>query len=189
MTPEDIARLIDEALGDKDEFVSPYFLRRICAWCKEPMGTTPIDNPEHHNEISHGMCNKCEAEQYRQMGVEPPIHEAINQPINIVTYISHPREMDLGDIMYCMEKATEPGTKCIFINQEDIEKAKNVLFPATPVTIGKELGDKDEFGDEEEVHQAVVLYRGDGSEEDIVLAYVKAVRHDNTNPGMDDEIL
>jgi hypothetical protein len=97
--------------------------------------------------------------------------------IEIVTWISNTYELDLGDVLYFAEQAVIPGTKVIFVSDEDIAGALAVQVGGTPTPPKQDvLDDEDEFGHYDEIHQGVVLYRGEGSEEEIAAAYVQAWR-------------
>lgn len=99
--------------------------------------------------------------------------------IEIVSWVSHPSEMDLQDVLWTLEQAIVPGTKVIFINDEDIAAAEaTMIAPAPEPTLPAQPGldDQDDFTLEDEVYRAVVLYRGEGSPEEVAIAYVRANR-------------
>lgn len=66
-----------ENIDDRDQFTT-YKIRVICGWCKKPLGEKPTSDPKQDGKISHGMCRDCEIEQYKQLGMEPPIREGLD---------------------------------------------------------------------------------------------------------------
>lgn len=102
--------------------------------------------------------------------------------IEVVTWISHPSEMDLSDTLWFAEQAVVPGTKVTFVDDDDIAAAEAAIIAQEPAAEPSHLPqqpgleDQDEFGYTDEIHEAVVLYRGEGSLEEVAIAYVRSVR-------------
>lgn len=91
---EDIEN-IAKSLDDKDEFTG-YRIKTICGWCKKPLGFVSTPDPKQDGLISHGMCKDCEAEQYRQAGLTPPVTEGLDDVDEFVTkgsYCEHCNEL------------------------------------------------------------------------------------------------
>jgi len=42
-------------------------LRRVCAWCSRPMGTTPCE-PAMDGQTTHGICDGCMARVLTELG-------------------------------------------------------------------------------------------------------------------------
>ena len=60
-------------------------MRKICAWCKEDMGTAPsVDSAD--GVISHGICEECVDRIFAQqrVGIPPLFFDNFGMPVAVV---------------------------------------------------------------------------------------------------------
>ena len=111
----------------------------------------------------------------------PPV-----QPVEVHHWVTRLHELDMGDFVYYLAEVRKPGMNFTFVDGPDIEKALETVMPAPTPDMLKSVGpldDTDEFEEKWKPSQykgGVVFYRGEGSLEDIAIAYVKAILKDGS---------
>lgn len=93
------------------------------------------------------------------------------QPIEVITWVDVPHELDLADVYYLLTEAQKPGINIETLTQEDVDNAYFEVHPQSPTPEG--IHDEDVWEDLWMPRKAVVLYRGKGSIEEIARDYIK----------------